>query len=164
MKKLETTLLAFSIMILLFAGCKKDEDEVVPETAVSGNWTIGTNSYKVAYSAKTTTSSGNTMFIFTDGPFNVATINSVSLTFKTAPTTSGTYQLVGIGTAPLGNQFNLSAGNSTLAYAYILPANVNVEVTMNASGKLKVVIPSTMLKSTSSGIADAAFTATLQEM
>lgn len=146
-------------MVLLIASCQKDTTTV---TVDAGSWTLGANTYKVAYAVKTQTSNGQTMFIFSDVVLTGANpqANTVALTFATAPTASGTYQLVSAAGNTTGNQVQMSAGSQSSAYAYI-GSPVNVDVTVSG-GKVKLVIPQLSLIGTG-GQASANFKATLQE-
>jgi hypothetical protein len=154
-----------ALVILLTSGCKKDgEDEIIPNTVIAGNWKLGANSYKVAYTSKGTTSGGGStgvIAIFADAILTSPTVNTLNLTFKTTPTVSGTYQLVGIGASTTDKHVELFAGNSTTVYAYI-GAAVNIEVTVTG-GKVKVVIPEVLVKATT-GSSDVKLSATVQEL
>lgn len=160
---LKTSLFALTaLFVLSTSGCKKDgEDEVIPNTVIAGNWKLGTNSYKVAYTSKGTTSGGGVIAIFADAILTSPTVNTLNLTFKTTPTVSGTYQLVGMGASTTDKQVELFAGNSTTVYAYLGTA-VNIEVTV-VGGKVKVVIPEVSVKSTT-GSSDVKLSATVQEL
>lgn len=160
---LKTSLFALTALVILFTpGCKKEgEDEIIPNTVIAGNWKLGTNSYKVAYTSKGTTSGGGVIAIFADAILTSPTVNTLNLTFKTTPTVSGTYQLVGIGASTIDKQVELFAGNSTTVYAYIGTA-VNIEVTVTG-GKVKVVIPEVLVKATT-GSSDVKLSATVQEL
>ena len=156
MKKI-TSILTIA-MVVLFASCQKET-----ATVEAGSWTIGSTTYKVAYSFKTQTSNGKTMFVFSDVVITGANpqANTVALTFATDPTTSGAYQLVSSASGnTTGNQVQISAGNQASAYAYI-GSPVNVDVTISG-GKVKLVIPQLSMTG-ASGQANANFTATLQE-
>lgn len=158
MKK--TLTLLFAAAMLIAAGCKKSDSNTP-----SGNnsWTLAGVTYKTAITNKSTTSIGNTLIYFWDAqPTTDLKVNSIALSFKTAPTTSGTYKLVGgAGGTLTGNQFELSAGTHTSAYAYIGAAmDVNITVT---NGKARIEIPEITLKSTSSS-PDAKLSASVQEL
>ncbi len=149
--------------ILLFSACKKS-DTAAPSTNAESTWTLAGVTYKGTISYKATTSGGDILANFWDGtPSATVKVNSLALSFKQDPTTSGTYQLVGIGTTPAGKQFQLSAGTAAgAAYAYIGPATVDVTVTVT-NGKIKAVIPEVNMKSTTTA-PDAKLSATVQEM
>lgn len=157
-------LTAICLMLALFAAsCKKDKKE---ETSDLGSWTLAGTTYKVAYSAKTTTSGGTptTMYIFADAILQGANpqANTFNLSFKTPPTASGNYELVSVATSTLTDkQFQLSAGSSGSSYAYI-GTTLSVYVTVN-NGKIEIAIPEITMKSTSSK-PDAKFSATVKEM
>lgn len=148
--------------ILLFSACKKGETNA--PVSNESTWTLAGVNYKATITYKGATSGGDILANFWDGtPSATVKVNSVALSFKQDPTTSGTYQLVGIGTTPVGKQFQLSTGTKEGAvYAYIGATPVDVTVTVT-NGKIKAVIPEVTLKSTTSA-PDAKFTATLQEM
>ena len=151
------------ITIALFsAGCKKSD----VSASVDSSWTLGTTSYKSAASLRVITSGGtpNTLINFYDvapNGSNTASINSAVFTFLNPPTTSGSYELVGIGTALNANNFQLAAGGPAGVYAYI-GTGVKATVTIT-NGKAKIVVPEVMLKSTSSQ-PDIKFTASVQEV
>jgi len=153
------------IALTLFAvGCKKDKKE---SSSDYGSWTLAGKTYKVAYSAKTTTSGGTptTLYIFSDAVLTGSnpTANTFNLSFKTPPTSSGSYELVSVATSNLTDkQFQLSAGGSaTGTYAYI-GSTIGIHVTVN-NGKIEIAIPEITMKSTSSQ-PDAKFSATVKEM
>ena len=146
----------------LCSGCKKDD-----KTEVSGesSWTLAGTTYKTAITYKTVTSGATpvTLVNFWDAqPTATIKVNAVALSFINPPTTTGTYQLVGAGTATTSKQFELGAATvASSAYAYIgSPLDITVTVT---GGKIKVVIPEITLKCTT-GSPDAKFTGTFTEM
>jgi hypothetical protein len=149
---------------LLFSACKKSDSAITPSTA-SGSWTLAGTTYKVAITNRSPTSGSNPTILFNfwdAAPTSDLKVNSVGLSFKEAPTTSGTYQLVGgVGGTLTAKQFQLAAGTHTLYYAY-LGATVDVTVTV-ANGKVNVVLPELTLKCTTSQ-PDAKLTGTLQEL
>src|SRR5690606_8314564 len=129
-----------------------------------GSWTLAGTEYKVAYAVKTTTSQGETLFIFSDVVLQGADpkANTVAISFKTPPTASGSYELVSSGSSSLtSNQFKISAGSSAASYAYIGAATA-VQLTV-ANGKIQVTLPEITVKSTSS-LPDAKLSASLKEM
>jgi len=156
-------LLLLVITIALFTtGCKKND----VTASVDSSWTLGSTTYKSAASLRVTTSAStpNTLINFYDvapNGSNTASLNSATFTFLTPPTASGSYELVGIGTALNANNFQLAAGGPAGVYAYI-GTGVKVQVTVTG-GKVKIVVPEVMMKSTSS-LPDAKFTASVQEM
>ena len=100
------------ITLAIFAvGCKKKD----AEPSVESNRTLGTTSYKAVMSNKGTTSGGtsNTLLSSWDAvPVGASpTVNSINFTFLTSPTTSGSYELVGLGTTLNANNFQMSAGS-----------------------------------------------------
>jgi hypothetical protein len=156
------------LLILMFAAvaisgaCKKEDS---PKTTADSSWTLNGTTYKAMVSNKGATSGGTvtTLINFWDAvPTTSLKVNSLALSFFESPTTSGTYQLVGVGAAKTAKQFELSAGTTApLYYAYIGSA-VDVTVTVTA-GKVKVVIPEVTLKCTTSN-PDVKLTASVQEM
>ena len=155
---------AFILLITLgfFAsGCKKDD----VAASVDSSWTLGTTTYKAAMSNKGTTSGGtsNTLLSFWDAvPVGASpTVNSINFTFLTSPTTSGSYELVGMGTTLNANNFQMSAGGPAGVYAYN-STGVKVQVTV-AGGKLKIVVPEVSMMSTT-GQPAVKLTASVQEM
>ncbi len=158
MKNIASCLLIASLLFSVIA-CEKKND--APDF---GSWKLGTTTYKVAFSTKSALSTGGTLFIFADaaitGPGSTA--NMLSVSFPTAPTTSGTYQLVNAGTSTGSNQMELSSGSmSGGAYGYIgSPINVTVNV---AGGKISVTVPEITLKSTT-GLPDISFSGSVKEM
>lgn len=141
-------------------SCTKENDVTVQ----FGSWKLGTTTYNVAFSTKSTLSTGGTLYIFADGAITgpASNVNMVSISFPAVPASSGTYQLVGVGTSTGSNQMELSSGSmSGGAYAYIgTPVNVTVTVT---SGKISVTVPDVMLKSTT-GLPDISFSGSVKEM
>jgi hypothetical protein len=148
--------------ILLFSACKKDETNA--PVSNESTWTLAGVNYKATITYKAPTSQNDILLNFWDGtPSATVKVNSVALSFKQDPTTSGTYQLIGYGTTPVGKQFTMAAGTKEgAAYAYIGANPVDVTVTV-VNGKIKAIIPEVTLKG-ASGNPDAKFTATLQEM
>lgn len=150
-------------LLLFTVGCKKSETT----TTTSGNssWTLAGITYKAAITNRTPTSGSNPTFLFNfwdAAPTADLKVNSLALSFKEVPTTSGTYQLVGgVGGTLTAKQFELAAGTHTLYYAY-LGATMDVAVTVTG-GKVKVVIPEITLKCTTAQ-PDAKLTATVQEL
>nr|WP_294944941.1 hypothetical protein [uncultured Mucilaginibacter sp.] len=157
MKKLLTLMAA--ALVILIAACKKDSTE----TPGDNSFTLGSATYKIGWTNNGLTSGGNTLIIFSDKqPMGAdPVLNTVNISFKTAPTASGTYQLVGVGAATTSKQFELSVGHLTDAYAYI-GTSVDVQITVSG-GKTTVTIPSVTLKSTS-GKPDETFTANVHEL
>ncbi len=156
MKKI--TSIVMMVMVLLVASCQKEST-----TAEVGTWTLGANTYKVAYSFKSQTSNGQTLFVFSDVVITGANTpaNTVALTFATAPTASGTYQIVSSASGTVtGSQVQISAGNQSSAYAYI-GSTVSVNVTVSG-GKVKMVIPQLSMFG-AGGQGNANLTATLTE-
>lgn len=155
---------AFILVITLAmfaAGCKKSD----VSASVDSTWTLGTTSYKAVMSNKGPTSGGtsNTLLSFWDGvPVGASpTINSINFTFLTPPTTSDSYELVGLGTALTANRFQLSAGGPAGVYAYN-SVGVKVQVTVTG-GKIKIVLPEVSMMSTT-GQPAVKLTANVQEM
>ena len=152
-------------VVLFTSACKKDENGTEVAAAATGSWTLGTNTYKVAFSNKGLTGGGNpvTLIIFADDANILSSnVHTLNLSFKTSPTTSGTYQLVGsVGGNLTSNQFELNAGSPAGVYVY-LGAPVNVDVTVSG-GKVKVVIPEITVKSSNSAQSDLKLSAILQE-
>jgi hypothetical protein len=150
------------ITLAIFAvGCKKKD----AEPSVESSWTLGTTSYKAVMSHRITPSGGTPEVIisFLDAiPVGSSpTANSLNLTFKSAPTSSGSYELVGLATALNDNNFRVAAGGPGGVYAYI-GTGVKVQVTVTG-GKVKVIVPEIMLKSTSS-LPDIKLVASVQEI
>jgi hypothetical protein len=153
---------AFILVITLAifaAGCKKKD----AEPSVESSWTLGTTTYKAALSNKGATSGGNTLLSFWDAvPVGASpTVNSINFTFLTPPTTSGSYELVGMGTALNANNFQMSAGGPAGVYAYN-SVGVKVQVTVTG-GKVKIVVPEVSMMSTT-GQPAVKLTASVQEM
>ncbi len=149
-------------VIIFTMGCKKNEAEATPQG--NGSWTLAGVTYKANVTYKATTSQGDILLNFWEAtPSATVKVNSLALSFKENPTTSGTYQLVGYGTTLTSKQFTLAAGSSAgAAYAYIGANAVDITLTIT-NGKVKVVIPEITLKG-ASGQADAKLTASVQEM
>ncbi|MFD2144203.1 hypothetical protein [Mucilaginibacter antarcticus] len=160
MKKLLLLICAGALLFTI--GCKKQDQEVAPQG--NGSWTLAGVSYKANVTYKGPTSHGEFLINFWESaPTADLKVNSLALSFKEDPTTSGTYQLVGYGTTLSGKQFTLAAGTKEgLAYAYIGATNIDVTITVTG-GKAKVVIPEITLKG-ASGQADAKLSASVQEM
>jgi len=163
MKKL---LPLIAIVLLHLGACKKSTDSsTTPTTTGDNSWVLAGVSYKTLISIRTLTSGGtvNTLFNFYDVvPSATAKINSVTLSFVTAPTASGTYQLVGVGQAKTATQCEIAVGTAVpSAYGYI-GASTDITVTVTG-GKVKIVVPEITLKGTT-GQADAKFSGSLQEL
>jgi hypothetical protein len=155
---------AFILVITLAffaAGCKKSNVSASTEST----WTLGSTSYKAVMSNKGPTSGGtsNTLLSFWDGvPVGASpTVNSINFTFLTPPTTSGSYELVGMGTALNANNFQMFAGGPAGVYAYN-SVGVKVEVTVTG-GKLKIIVPEVSMMSTT-GQPAVKLTASVQEI
>ena len=152
--------LASVALFLLTSSCKKD-DGADTQVSASGSWTLNGVTHKAAYTTKSTTSDGNTLFMAFDKLPNDPAVNSFNLSFKTAPTAGGTYQLVAFGSATASNQVEVFAGSSAGVYAY-RGAAINVTVTLSG-GKYKVVIPEITVMGTA-GTPDVKLSGTFQEM
>ena len=153
---------AFILVITLAffaAGCKKSD----VSASVDSTWTLGTTSYKAVMSNKGATSGGNTLLSFWDAvPVGASpTVNSINFTFLTSPTTSGSYELVGQGTALNANNFQMFAGGPAGVYAYN-SVGVKVQVTVTG-GKVKIVMPEVSMMSTT-GQPAVKLTASVQEI
>ncbi|MFD0752321.1 hypothetical protein ACFQZS_19355 [Mucilaginibacter calamicampi] len=155
---------AFILVItlaLFAAGCKKNDTAA----SVESSWTLGSTTYKAVASNKGTTSGGTAttlLSIWDAVPVGASpTVNSINFTFQTAPTTSGSYELVGLGTALNANNFQLSAGGPGGTYAYN-SVGVKAQVTVT-NGKVKVVVPEVSMMSTT-GQPAVKLTANVQEM
>ncbi|MEO6150866.1 MAG: hypothetical protein ABIN95_11720 [Mucilaginibacter sp.] len=173
MKKLFT--IAAAALVLFTSACKKDDSKKEEETPGTSTWTLDGNTYTTKYNDHDgSTSSGSAFYFFWDAiPANESVkFHSINFDFASAPTTSGTYQLVSVGDAPTGKQFTLSAGYGSIAeagtptgdsYGYVYlgtPIDVTVTVT---GGKISVVIPEISVKSSLGG-ADVKLKASIKEI
>jgi hypothetical protein len=162
MKKL---LFLISTAVIIFtASCSKSSSD--PSPTGNNTWTLGGTTHTVTFTNKGLTGGGtpSTLIIFADKvPVGAdPAVNTVNLSFKTSPTASGKYTLVGLGSTPNDMQFQLSAGGEGKAYGYI-GANIDVDITITG-GKVKATIPEVLLKSTTAGNPDQKLTATIFEI
>lgn len=162
MKKFSILMLAFFVFAAI--SCKKDD---TASTSGTGSWTLGGTTHKVAFSNKGTTSGGTptVLYIFADGIPQGANpqINTLNLSFKTLPTASGTFTLVGsVGGTLDATQCELFAGGPAAVYVYLGSA-IKIDVKVSG-GKATFTIPEITLKNTASGGADAKLTASVTEM
>ncbi|MEO6631099.1 MAG: hypothetical protein ABIN13_05230, partial [Mucilaginibacter sp.] len=141
-------------------------DSTTKKTAGGENsWTLDGVTYKTAISNKGLTSGGDVTFLvnfWAAAPNADLRVNGVAVSFKEAPTASGTFQLKGgVGGTLAANQFELAAATLTNTYAYLGP-NIDISVTITG-GKIKIVIPEIMLKNAAGG-ADVKLSGTVQEL
>ncbi|RWY52290.1 hypothetical protein [Mucilaginibacter gilvus] len=162
MKKL--FFLMSTTVIILTASCSKSSSDPTPTG--DNTWTLGGTKHTVTFTNKGLTSGGtpSTLIIFADKiPVGAdPAVNTLNLSFKTSPTASGKYTLIGLGSTPTDKQFQLSAGGNGKAYGYI-GVDTDVDITITG-GKVKVTIPEVLLKSTTSGNPDQKITATIFEI
>ena len=156
MKKILTLVVA---ALILTSACKKEETE---EPSVKGTWTLGATTYKMAFSAKTTTSGGDHLYIFADALPNNPQVNTLNLSFKTAPTATGTYELISAGTTKTTDKhLHIAAGGPAGTYAYLGSA-LSVTITLK-DGKVVLNLPEIAVKSTGT-LPELKLSASISEM
>ncbi|OOQ61359.1 hypothetical protein [Mucilaginibacter pedocola] len=160
MKKLFTLLAA----VLVFGACSKNNEEAKP---AANSWKLGSTTYTVGFSHRVVTSGGtpSTLFLFADKtPVGTdPTVHSIVPSFKTIPTASGTYKLVRVGAATAANEFELSAGGDSQAFAYNELTAVDVQVTVS-SGKLSFKIPEVNMMNTDGSKPNATISGEITEL
>lgn len=160
MKKL--LLLACVAAISVITGCGKKAvtpDPVIPPLIVN-NWTIDAASYNVKQWLLTTSDNGDVLVFWDDTPSSTLTPNAVTVTFGERTLVSGSYQLVGSGTALGPKQIHLQVSKKE-GKSWLYSASTPVDVAVTATdASIKLVIPEVTLKSTGT-LADVKFTATV---
>ncbi len=156
---------ALSAVLLSTVGCKKSSDE---PSANANSWKVGNTSYTTMYAFRVTPSNGDpalTGWDRTPSPsMDYTKLNSWAVSFKTMPTTSGTYKIVGYPSSGfLANADEVYITAFTAGTTYVSTGAGNLMATVTVTGnKIAVTVPQ-IPTMTTSGTAST-FDGDLREM
>jgi hypothetical protein len=141
-------LLAFSAIALLFAACKKDDDN--SGSATGNTWTLGTTTYTA--SAVVYQSSPAFALSATATGFTATNANYLFFSFSTAPTNGAQFSLNSTGASVVISAVKMVNSTST---TYINKTSSVKATTSITSGKVGVSLPSSIWLFNNSNINDS---------
>ncbi|RYU89341.1 hypothetical protein EWM62_13495 [Mucilaginibacter terrigena] len=129
------SIVLFSATILLAACTKKSDDPVIP----SNSWSLNGTEHVVANTSRTIGPNSETAILYKDDTEGGKA--TVSLSFKTLPAASGSYQLVASNASLTDNQCHITLTNDNGNTAYFTGDPVAVDVLVTANNQVIVNIP-----------------------